>query len=96
MEVAEENIILSARQPTANHGKYRSALTPYVRGIFDAINDVNISKVTNMQGGANRPDANGIHTAMLLDVRSPGAGACCYANRNAWQIGQHNAIAAFI
>lgn len=49
-EWAERNVILSARQPTANHGSYRSSLTPYVRGILDAVQDLDVSKITICKG----------------------------------------------
>ena len=47
---AEEHIYLSPRQPTAFPGQYRSALTPYVRGIFDALQSPKYWLVTVMKG----------------------------------------------
>jgi len=47
---AEKHIYLSTRQATGFPGYYRSNLTPYVRGIFDALQDVTISRVTVEKG----------------------------------------------
>lgn len=44
------NIILTPRQPTAFHGVYNCDLTPYLRGIYDAINDPAIETVTICKG----------------------------------------------
>ena len=42
--------MLSTRQPTAFPGQYRSGLNPYVRGVFDALQDPAVHKVTVMKG----------------------------------------------
>lgn len=49
-EWAERNIYLSPRQATSFPGYYRSELTPYVRGIFAALQDPMIRKVTVSKG----------------------------------------------
>ena len=43
---AERHVILGIRQPTAYKGPYRTDLTPYVRGVFDALKDDSIHTVT--------------------------------------------------
>jgi hypothetical protein len=47
---AESNIVLSVRQATGYPGPYRTALTPYVRGIFDALQDARVQSVTVEKG----------------------------------------------
>jgi len=49
-EWAEKNIYLSVRQATGFPGYYRTELTPYVRGIFDALQDSGVSKVIVEKG----------------------------------------------
>ena len=47
---AERNIYLSPRQATSFPGWYSSERTPYVRGIFDALQDSKVRKVTVEKG----------------------------------------------
>jgi len=49
-EWAEENVMLSTRQPTSKPGMYLTSRTPYVRGIFDALQDSAIHKITVEKG----------------------------------------------
>ena len=49
-EWAEKHIFLSPRQATGFPGYYRSGLTPYVKGIFEALQDNSIRKVTVEKG----------------------------------------------
>ena len=49
-EWCEKHIILSAKQSTAFPGPYRTSLTPYVRGIFDTLQDSSIHTVSVMKG----------------------------------------------
>lgn len=46
----EKYIEISARQPGRYHGRYSTALTPYMRGIFDAIGDPGINTISVMKG----------------------------------------------
>lgn len=48
----EENVILSLRQPVArgSYGYYQTSLVPYVRGVFDAVEDPAILRVTMVKG----------------------------------------------
>jgi len=45
-EWAERHIELSARYPTKRKGRYSTEYTPYVRGVFDAIQDPRVNRVT--------------------------------------------------
>ncbi len=47
---AERNIILSARQGTNFPGPYRTRLTPFLRGIMDALDDPSIHTVALVKG----------------------------------------------
>ena len=47
---AEDNVVLSPRQPTAFPGLYRSGLNPYVRGVYDALQDPALHTITVMKG----------------------------------------------
>lgn len=47
---AEKNIVLSSRQATGYPGPYRAALTPYVKPIFEALQDHNVWMVVVEKG----------------------------------------------
>lgn len=47
---AEGNIFLGLRQPSRIRGFYRTEYSPYVRGIFDALQDPRINRITIMKG----------------------------------------------
>lgn len=49
-EWLEENIVIPPNYPGNFSGPYRIALTPYLRGIYDAIQDPKIRTVTVMKG----------------------------------------------
>jgi len=49
-EWAEKNVNLGHRQITARKGMYRTSVTPYVRGIFDAVQDPTVHTVTICKG----------------------------------------------
>lgn len=47
---AEKHIVLSSRQATNYAGPYRAALTPYVRPIFEALQDLNVWMIVIEKG----------------------------------------------
>jgi len=49
-EWAERNVNLSARYPSKRRGMYRAGVAPYVKGIFDAIQDDRINTITIEKG----------------------------------------------
>jgi len=51
-EWVEQNIVLSLRQPVArgSYGYYRTDMVPYARGIFDALEDPSLTRVTVVKG----------------------------------------------
>ena len=48
---AEENVILPARIPGQYAGPYRVAITPYMRGVFDALRDPRVNVIA-VEAGA--------------------------------------------
>ena len=49
-EWARRSIILTPRQPTSFTGPYNAERTPYVKGVFDALRDIEVSRVTVCKG----------------------------------------------
>jgi phage terminase large subunit GpA-like protein len=49
-EWAEQNIFMGIRQPSRIRGWYRTEYSPYVCGIFDALQDPRINRITIMKG----------------------------------------------
>lgn len=66
-EWAADNIELTPRQPTAFLGPYRAERTPYVKGIFDALQDVEVSRVTVCKG-AQTGLSLAMHVALVYKI----------------------------
>lgn len=69
---AELNIVLSTRQASAFPGPYRTSITPYVRGIFDALQDPLVRSVTVEKGAQTGLTLSAYVWACYCIVEDPG------------------------
>jgi hypothetical protein len=79
---AERSIYLSPRQATGFPGYYRTALTPYIKGIFEALTDPNINKVTVEKGAQTGGTLAGYIWILYCIVRKPGPCLFVYPSEN--------------
>jgi len=79
---AESAVVLSSRQGTSFPGPYRTKLTPYVRGIFDALQDPTIQTVTVEKGAQTGLTLLAyVWLCWIIDVE-PGPTLMVYPNEN--------------
>lgn len=69
---AEFNIVLSTRQATAFPGPYRTSITPYVRGIFDAMQDPQIHTIAVEKGAQTGLTLSAYIWLCFVIAREPG------------------------
>jgi DNA-directed RNA polymerase subunit M/transcription elongation factor TFIIS len=79
---AEESIVLTDRQSTAFPGPYRTRITPYVRGIMDALDDAEIHTVV-VQAGAQTGKTVTAYGWLARSVCcDPGPALVCYPSED--------------
>ena len=79
---AEENIVITERQSTAFPGPYRTRITPYVRGIMDALDDPAIHTVV-VEAGAQTGKTISAYVWLARCVAcDPGPVLVCYPSED--------------
>ena len=79
---AEKNIVLTDRQLTAFPGPYRTRITPYVRGIMDALDDPSIHTVVVEAGAQTGKTVLAYAWLARCVVSDPGPCLVCYPSED--------------